>query len=576
MDFSKYLYYNNKISVRCYNVLRVNKINSKEELIDIYLNNKIINLKKSGLKTICELNELCEFILGENNQSVQKINKEVIDSFSNNELLLLKNLIEKEVELLSVRAKNAINGYTQKNYDVNNLFDLGFFNINFDKSKIVNLGKKSEICFDGFISKIVSIISNFKNQDQKIQKGLPTNNNNLLFELNFGEKIENLPTSIFQMVEFLIENNFIKINNDNLEIIKKSSNVYLDNIKLTNDEISKVLGITRERVRQKKVILFENLYNKLECLVKFEFDYKVIKNNENYFFVDQSLRDELNEKFNLNFSNNFYTFILRINNPNFIVLGELNDVIYNSESKRRTSYIWKNIYLINKELIDVFDYYTFIFELEKLIKSRRNSDIELNLKGEIFKYLDKNYSFYIEEINNIVTNLLINEFFIFPDIKGNIILLRNTYVSKFEFCYEALNSLGKVSSVEDITSKVRLMYPDQDFSISSVRSSIQRSNDFVPIGRSSMFGLKIWETELDDFKGGTIRSIALEYLNKFDYPISYDDLVEYILIYRDTDKRTIISNLLQDRSKSFQFFYNDYIGLFDKDYDKHNYKPRNK
>ena len=45
---------------------------------------------------------------------------------------------------------------------------------------------------------------------------------------------------------------------------------------------------------------------------------------------------------------------------------------------------------------------------------------------------------------------------------------------------------------------------------------MKREHGFVPISRTSVYGLSIWKDEFENFHGGTIREIIREYLLKFD------------------------------------------------------------
>ena len=90
---------------------------------------------------------------------------------------------------------------------------------------------------------------------------------------------------------------------------------------------------------------------------------------------------------------------------------------------------------------------------------------------------------------------------------------------------------------------------------------------FVYFGRSSTYGLKKWENELDNFKGGTIRKIAHEYLNAYSSPKHISEISNYILKYRsNSTEYSILQNLKLEENGNFIFFINGYIGLSGKIY----------
>ena len=100
-----------------------------------------------------------------------------------------------------------------------------------------------------------------------------------------------------------------------------------------------------------------------------------------------------------------------------------------------------------------------------------------------------------------------------------------------------------------------------------IRSYLTRKNGFVPIGRSSNFGLKKWEGQLEGFKGGTIRSIVAEYLDSKLTPIHISKITKYVKKYRETtSKKSILSSLKSDPSNIFIFFKDSHVGVIEKNY----------
>ena len=97
---------------------------------------------------------------------------------------------------------------------------------------------------------------------------------------------------------------------------------------------------------------------------------------------------------------------------------------------------------------------------------------------------------------------------------------------------------------------------------------MKRKNGFVPIGRKSVFGLKKWESELDNFKGGTIRDIVEEYLMQFAVPKHISEITKHVLKYRPkSNQYSILQNLKLDESGLYIFFKGSHIGLATKKYE---------
>jgi hypothetical protein len=168
----------------------------------------------------------------------------------------------------------------------------------------------------------------------------------------------------------------------------------------------------------------------------------------------------------------------------------------------------------------------------------------------------------------ICEKIINEEFEIYLDLEENINFKRNTTRQAHEYAFEALEHLGKPSKVKEIFEKVIELHPNYDTEEAKIRVSMKRKNGFVPIGRKSVFGLKKWESELDNFKGGTIRDIVEEYLMQFAIPKHISDITEHVLKYRPkSNQYSILQNLKLDESGLYIFFKGSHIGLTTKKYE---------
>ena len=166
----------------------------------------------------------------------------------------------------------------------------------------------------------------------------------------------------------------------------------------------------------------------------------------------------------------------------------------------------------------------------------------------------------------IVAHVLKGEFSLRVE-EGMLIIPRNTYKQIHEYAYEALDILGKPSSVNEITEKVKELYPNTHITHTGVRSALRRAYGFIPMGRSSYFGLKKWEKSIKNFKGGTIRDIVREYLQDKSLPISLKEIIQYLAPYRpNAHSKSVLTNLKADASDIFVFFQRSYVGLKGKEY----------
>ncbi|MFZ2284628.1 MAG: hypothetical protein WAV86_12210 [Lutibacter sp.] len=112
---------------------------------------------------------------------------------------------------------------------------------------------------------------------------------------------------------------------------------------------------------------------------------------------------------------------------------------------------------------------------------------------------------------------------------------------------------------------IKILKPEYIGTITN--SALSRAFGFVPYGRANIFGLKKWDTEKRNLKGGTIRSIAEEFLQNYSEPIKYKVVANYVLKYRpESNIKSIIYNLKMEDNNRFVFFKNSLIGLKSKNY----------
>ena len=90
---------------------------------------------------------------------------------------------------------------------------------------------------------------------------------------------------------------------------------------------------------------------------------------------------------------------------------------------------------------------------------------------------------------------------------------------------------------------------------------------FISFGRSSVYGLRKWESEKENIKGGTMTSLTEEYLLKEDNPKHISEILQYILPYRPhTNEYSLLTNLKNKANTKFCFYNSCFVGLKSKKY----------
>jgi len=287
--------------------------------------------------------------------------------------------------------------------------------------------------------------------------------------------------------------------------------------------------------------------------------------NCDYIGIEQDLVNEMNRNEHTNFNSQFVLKILSLIMPDrFVLIGDEKSVLFNMNN--HGSYNWRNTYLISKKCAALLDFEKFIENVAFRLSERIEEDYSFNFQTYLLDYKKENCRNLLDNISQIAEYIVLNEFELSIDTYDNILFSHNKIKQVYEFSYHALEKLGKPSKVDAIYQKVMELYPDYWTDKNSIRASMRRYSGFVPIGKTSVYGLKKWETEINDFKGGTIREIAEEFLEGQAEPKHIDEIAEFVNTYRNGTSKNIYKNLNKDESKRFVFYRGLLIGLSAKKY----------
>jgi hypothetical protein len=610
----KEIFLNEEISVRAFNTCKNNKIETISELKEFYRTyGSFKPFRNCGSKTNSELVKIYfkYFDYVDCNREEIKINSsssivELLNKLDKKQIVLINNFISIHTQQLSARNSNAIYNLLNNDLEINSLAFNFFLKEKYHLNNIPNIGKIS-------IPEIINYLDKIKSYIVRISEIYDDNEFYFLeFEyviLNrFG--INSIPNNLqcpFKLLNYLIiENIFLNkldtlimintlevYNTENLNSKTKSEYLIDDNImddfpsdikidhpifknkenaKLINlllkdkDNLTKKLNLSRERIRQKQHQIFNLTIEKLDFLrflKNFEAEQYKIETNNDIVFISDEISDFINKKNDTYFTKHFILLIIsNILKDDFNIVGDVQDILFNK--KYRKSYNWNCLYLIRKQLINYYDFNSFISD----VSFRMNEKIEEDYKFNFKSYVSRFYKEDIVNLNNVVSvcEKLINfELNINLTLNDEILFEKNSVKTVSEYAYEALEDLNAPSHVDDICKHVKVLYPAFDNRITS--SNLKREFGFVPFGRSSVFGLKKWELEDNTIKSGTIRSIAEEFLLKYDKPMHKSEIAKYVLEYRpESNERSIIFNLKMEDHNRFLFFKKSLIGLKSKKY----------
>ncbi|WP_406844048.1 DNA-directed RNA polymerase subunit alpha C-terminal domain-containing protein [Flavobacterium soyae] len=575
------IYKNENLSVRSYHACKYSGLDTLGDIIKFYQENSSFDkLRNCGKKSNEELIELynkyknTDFGFDEIYQvKIEDKCKTIISELSRNQREVINSFIQINTNSLSIRSQNAIKAFLEDNLKIKNFADKILFADGFDIKKIRNVGARSVSELEVYINLIEDfIVEVSKNENDKYIISLK---NKFLIQKTFSlpfisyEILES--ESIFQLINYLINQNALYDINQT-KIFRKAFKIYHNAPQLSLDDIAQEVNLTRERVRQVRKIILEELFNKLLFIRNFNDNLLQkynIDNTQYYIDISDTQVESINIQNKTNFTKEFITYIIYSYwSCEYELVGNCEDVIQPKFFIARNRHNWNNFYLVKKELVIEFDFVLFANDINGRLSDRIEETYSFSFKSYLSNFLVNDNLEILNSIMAVAEKMVNQEFEIYIDLEDNLIFERNSSKSGFEYSYEALQQLGKPSKVNEITQKIIELYPYYETDDAKVRATLKRINGFVPIGRKSVFGLKKWEEEFENFKGGTIRQITEDFLHNVNEPKHISEIAEYVIKFRSgTYERSILDNLKADESGLFVFYKDSTVGLSYKKYD---------
>lgn len=569
------IYKDNEISVRTYNVCYYNDLFTAEDIVQYYQKNGgSFNLRNCGLKTRMELEIIYQKALPFFQLPFNSFNGDdsITKRLSRTKMDIALHILKFEVANLSVRTRNSLMRHLDGDISLKNFETNILLKDNPKLFQLQNLGKKTWgelINFKERIQNLLSELLSVENETKLI--GI---RNEYYLKTKFPEICvpENVKhsSSIFLILDHVIMYPSFQ-NEREAFILKHCLKIFESTEKLTLTEAANILSISRERVRQIRETILDDLAKKF-VFVKNIYDHDVVRYKENldedFLFISDEIAKTINGRANSEFTKEFILYIIYLNlDSRYKVVGDVTAVLTINEVKRRTSYNWKNFYLLEINLAEKFQTERFIEDIEKRLNERLDESYALVFKSYISNFVSEFDLATLDRILPFAELILNKEFNLFLDVDERVIFTRNTIRQVHEYAYEALQEIGGPAKVEEIYKVVKERFPHIETSETKIRVSMKRKNGFVAMSRTSTFGLKVWEKELVDFKGGTIRSIITELLISHDMPQRMSDITDYVLKFRPkTNEKSILNNLKVDESDTFVFYKNSMVGLKGKGY----------
>lgn len=329
---------------------------------------------------------------------------------------------------------------------------------------------------------------------------------------------------------------------------------------LTLEELGKMFGVTRERVRQIGADdkLLEEFWVEIKRVVELV-EKKYIEDERYYTLKNESfivIHDDLETEEDHSFSHSFLIRLNTILDKEYKVL-DLSDLRLNNINDTQS-------YAIHQRLLSILDWKQAIVSLDELLSGDIEKTLELNLSGFLSSFKMVLADSFSEDWLNIVAtaeSVLYSLFGLNTDINGNLIIRRTTYKSIYEYVEEILEETQVPMTVHEISRIFNERNNRRNSSPESIRSSITKELDsiFIYVGMST-YALKKWESE-GRMIGGSIRDLVKMYLERYDEPKHIKEIADFVCQHRDTNKMNILTNIQQEDSGIFEVYGVQFIGL---------------
>lgn len=417
---------------------------------------------------------------------------------------------------------------------------------------------------DAFLS---NSIDNVQNEDRNTTETLYDSTDSFLYH-NPGlnkfyfsdeelEKITNKTNGIgyfplFLILHILLSDHYFT--QREREVFQYCSNIYQNKAK-SLAKVSKLFDITLERIRQiyaKALKRFSNIINDTPWLIYL--------NGYRYNITNESELKNIASREEVPFNISFITWAICQIDDNYKLIGDANRLFSCSSKSNHT------LYAVPKYLYYRFDFNQFLESINCKIKEKRFFEERIELEQYVNHIYGNNNKDFYEIVKECRYILEIG----YPDIISNsqIVLPANTRRAVPDIIEEIIRTHNAPMTANEISLVISSDYPDIQQSIDNIRANVRRNSNIIAISRTGTYTLREW-ADIKDQRGGTIRDLAIEYLNSLDQPVSsLSNICAYIAKYRSkVSENSVRSNLLSDSNNRFSYYYKDncsYIGLTDQ------------
>lgn len=339
-------------------------------------------------------------------------------------------------------------------------------------------------------------------------------------------------------------------------IFRQNFNYFNDSNKRTLQAIGDIYDVTRERVRQisqkipsmmeRIISVFATEHGYILDHIDYELDSK-----RDILIINKKVADKINAQEDIIMTPKFYGFV-------FSVLYEQEYRTFQNMDKIHDFY-----YLVKQDLFDKFNFIGFYSKMRDLLTTRIEETYPLNIDTLLNQYVLTEDEKWIKRAKAVCRHVAVEELGIeISKDKNDFLMSRNTLIKLSEHILAILEDIGRPMQLWEIHEELGKRTDRVPRNIESLRSSILSLDEVAAIGKTSTYALSNW----NNIKTETIKGLVREYLELQDEPKHINDITDYVVKFRDTTSKNVLSNLKLDRSETFIFFQKNFIGISSKNY----------
>ena len=395
-------------TINCLNYIE-SEYDNNEELIKFILNTRdsdLLKIPRIGRKTALQIIDLSQKLAKCLNGDFECVVKQEDENttitipLKNREAInALSSIIRSYAENYSVRVKNCIlQLIADCNNDVYQLFNI-LSAANFDPKQLRNVGKNSVPEILDFKNRVIALCTELSTDDatiklermNKIQRYTQSG-------ISDPESIFSIEAEIGHFPLLYAVNQLIHgISTREVRIIKEYLLIYRGSVERDLDDMAKELSLTRERIRQ--------LANQqIETLKSIISSWKEFLEGYHYPIFEKDSWLLMCEKERVEFTQNFVKWIISLVDDDVHLLGD--PIAAFKTYHGRIS----PLYLIPKNLYDIFDIEGYIDMLKQMCEQKRYEEERVNLRNSLCQFFRREILFEaMDDIDNIVRRIINSE-----------------------------------------------------------------------------------------------------------------------------------------------------------------------